>query len=325
MHHYLVTGGAGFIGSNLVAYLTERGEAVRVLDNFSTGRRENLAGLEGKVDIVEGDICVPDDCARAVADVDIVLHQAALPSVPRSVVDPLRTHAANATGTLQLLMAARAARVKRFVYAGSSSAYGNQSAAFKREDQRPRPLSPYAASKLAGEHYVAAFAECYGMETVSLRYFNVFGPRQDPDSPYSAVVPLFIVAALEGHRPTIHGDGGQSRDFTYVENNVWANVLAATGRFDARGQVINVACGVSYSLRDLVEGIGAALGRRIDPVMAPARIGEVRDSRADISCARETLGYEVRVPFQEGLRRTIEWYARRHGEGAGRESAVVPL
>jgi len=316
MAHYLVTGGGGFIGSNIVEHLLAMGESVRVLDNFFTGRRENLEPFRGAIDLIEGDIRSPEDCARAVADVDYVLHQAAVPSVPRSVQDPVLSNDVNVNGTLCLLIAARDARVKRVVFASSSSVYGDQEADWKSEDLLLSPLSPYAANKAAGEYYLRAFSTCYGLETVSLRYFNVFGPRQDPNSPYSAVIPLFIRAMLEGQKPTVHGDGLQSRDFTYVENVARANVLAATAAFPAAGQAYNVACGASFTLLDLIAGINEALGTDIVAEHTAARAGDVRFSKADISRAQRDLGYQVWLPFGEGLRRTIAWYqkeARRAG------------
>lgn len=321
MASYLVTGGAGFIGSNLAEYLVNQGETVRVLDNFSTGRRENLNDWGRRAEILEGDLRNPDDCTRAVNGVDYVLHQAALPSVPRSVADPLASHEVNVTGTLNLLVAARDAGVKRFVYAGSSSSYGDQDTEFKSEDLPVRPLSPYAASKTACEHYVKAFAVCYGMETVSLRYFNVFGPRQDPTSQYSAVIPKFITAVLQGRSPVVYGDGLQSRDFTFVENNVRANVLAATADYEARGQVYNIACGESYSVLQLLDEINAVLGACVKPRHAGPRVGDVRMSKADISRATAELGYRVHVPFREGLRRTIAWYRARTADIARAASA----
>ena len=308
MSNYLVTGGAGFIGSNIVEFLVAQGDSVRVFDNFSTGLRENLAGLLPNIDVLEGDLRNPDDCVRAADGMDYVLHQAAIPSVPRSVSEPLLSHEANVTGTLNLLVAARDAKVRRFVYAASSAAYGNEPGESKSEDQRPSTLSPYGAAKLACEYYLQAFSECYAMETVSLRYFNVFGPRQDPDSPYSAVIPLFIRAVLEGRSPIVHGDGQQARDFTYVENNVRANILAATGDYPARGQVYNIACGGSYSILDLLAAINKLLGTDVAPTFEPARVGDVRLSKADITRAKAELGYDVFVSWEEGLKRTIEWY-----------------
>ncbi len=308
MANFLVTGGGGFIGSNIVAHLVSQGESVRVIDNFATGHRENLTPFLAKIDLIEGDIRKPEDCARAAADMDYILHQAAVPSVPRSVADPVLSHESNATGTLNMLIAARDAGVKRLVYAGSSSAYGDQESDFKVETLIRNPLSPYAAAKAACEHYLRAFHMCYGIETVTLRYFNVFGPRQDPNSPYSAVIPLFVNAVLDAHSPTVHGDGRQARDFTFVENNVRANILAATGSFKACGQVYNIACGTSYSILDLLDEINAVLGTDVQPAFTEARVGDVRLSKADISRARQDLGYEVFVPFREGLAKTIAWY-----------------
>ncbi len=304
---YLVTGGAGFIGSNLVHALLDRGESVRVLDNFSTGRRENLTGVLDRIDLVEGSICDPAAVRRAVDGVDYVLHQAALPSVPRSVENPLESLNVGVMGTAQVLLAARDARVKRVVYAASSSAYGDQQAQFKTETLLPRPLSPYAEAKLSGEHLCAVFTHCYGLETVSLRYFNVFGPRQDPASPYSAVIPRFISAVQRGESPVIYGDGLQTRDFTFVQNNIEANLLAATSSRGS-GRVFNIACGTSFSLLDLLAAINRALGTDVAPCHEPSRVGDVRDSMADISSARDTLGYRVSVPFEEGILRTVEWF-----------------
>jgi nucleoside-diphosphate-sugar epimerase len=304
---YLVTGGGGFIGSNLVKYLCERGESVRVVDNFSTGKRENLAALEQKIELIEGDLRDADTVRRAVTDTDYVLHQAAIPSVQRSVEDPLRSNESNVTGTLILLEACRRAKIRRLVYAASSSVYGDQPSDYKVETMRPNPKSPYAITKLTGEYYCQVYYECYGLETIVLRYFNVFGPNQDPTSEYSAVIPRFITAILNDQQPTIYGDGHQTRDFTYVENNVRANLLAAKAD-KGLGEVINIACGTSYSLLDLLRIINSLTGKQIVPIHAPPRKGDVRHSRADISLARELLGYRVEVPFEEGLRRTIEWY-----------------
>ncbi|MCA9230070.1 MAG: SDR family oxidoreductase [Planctomycetales bacterium] len=304
---YLVTGGAGFIGSHIASALVEQGEEVRVLDNLSTGRIENLAHLDGKVEFLEGDLLDRKAVESAVQEVEVVYHQAALASVPRSVARPMDTHAACVTGTLNVLDASRLAGVRRVVYAGSSSAYGNQPFSSKRETDLPAPLSPYAAAKFAGESYCRAFAATYGLETVVIRYFNVFGPRQDPHSEYSAVIPIFVTAMLAGKRPTIYGDGKQSRDFTYIENVVRGNLAAAVAP-DVSGRVFNVACGSQFTLLDLVAAINQVLGTKIEPQFAEARVGDVRESLADITAARKCLGYEPVVDFTEGLRRSIEYY-----------------
>lgn len=304
---YLVTGGAGFIGSHIVTALVERGDDVRVFDNLSTGKADNLAHLGNRVELVKGDLLDAKQVDQAVAGVDVVFHQAAMASVPRSLAEPTASHAACATGTLHVLDAARRGGVKRVVYAGSSSAYGNQPFIAKRESDLPSPLSPYAAAKLAGEAYCQAFAASYGLETAVIRYFNVFGPRQDPNGEYSAVIPKFVVSMLAGKRPTVFGDGGQSRDFTYVENVVRGN-LAAAAAPQASGRIFNVACGRQYSLVELIESINRVLGTKIEPIFAAARVGDVRDSLADITAARETLAYEPTIDFDEGLRRSIEYY-----------------
>jgi UDP-glucose 4-epimerase len=307
---YLVTGGAGFIGSHIVTALVERGDEVRVLDNLSSGSPKNLAHLGDrlrKVDLVAGDLTDLPVVERAVSGVDVVFHQAAMASVPRSVAEPLASHAACATGTLAVLDAARRTGVKRVVYAASSSAYGNDPHMPKRETDMPAPISPYAAAKLAGEAYCQAFAATYGLETVALRYFNVFGPRQDPNGEYSAVIPKFVAAMLAGKRPTIFGDGQQSRDFVYVADVVAAN-LAAAERAAASGRVFNVATGRQYSLLELIASINGVLGTHVEPHFAVARAGDVKESVADISAAREVLGYEPHVDFDEGLRRSIDYY-----------------
>ncbi|MBI5154495.1 SDR family oxidoreductase [Candidatus Poribacteria bacterium] len=304
---FLVTGGAGFIGGHLAERLLADGHSVCVLDDFSTGRRENVpAGVE----LIEGSLTDPEVCRTAARGAEFVLHEAAIPSVPRSVADPVRSHAANATGTLNLLEACRAGRVRRVVYAASSSAYGNAAAERKDESLCPEPLSPYAVAKLAGEHYLHAYHHVYGLETVSLRYFNVFGPRQDPASDYAAVIPRFITRMLRGERPVIFGDGGHSRDFTYISNNVEANLLACTAA-DAPGRCFNIACGESFSLLDLVGMLNEIMGTEITPVHEPPRAGDVRHSLADITLARECLGYEVLVNFRDGLKRTVDWYRSR--------------
>ncbi len=307
MAFYLVTGGAGFIGSNIVLELLERGERVRILDNFSTGRRENVLPFADDVEIVEGDLRDFPTVQRAVRGVDYVLHQAALPSVQRSIDDPLTTHAVNATGTLNLLLAAREAGVRRIVTASSSSIYGDSPTLPKVETMLPQPKSPYAVSKLTQEQYCLAFTRVYGLEAVCLRYFNVFGPRQDPTSQYSAVIPRFIDALLHGRSPIIHGDGLQSRDFTYVANVVHANLLAATVP-QAAGQVLNIACGERYTLLDLLVELNAILGTAIAPQHTEARVGDVRHSLADITAARQVLGYHPLTTFREGLRLTVTWY-----------------
>ncbi len=308
--NFLVTGGCGFIGSNIVERLVAEGESVRVLDDLSTGKTANIAPYGDKVELVQGDLRDVDVVARAVDGIDVILHQAAMPSVQRSVENPVLSNEVNVGGTVNLLNAAVKAKVKRVVYAASSSAYGNQPVPVKTENLLPMPLSPYAVAKLTCEYYLQAFAECYGLETVSLRYFNVFGPRQDPNSEYSAVIPLFITKCLRGESPTIHGDGKQSRDFTYVSNNVTANLLAA--RADARavsGKVFNVACGRSYTLLELLDEINEILGTDIKPVLGPPRTGDVRHSLADISRATQHMGYKVEVDFKEGMRRTVEAYS----------------
>jgi nucleoside-diphosphate-sugar epimerase len=307
MATYLVTGGAGFIGSNIVEELVRRGEAVRVLDNFSTGRRENITPFLKDIDLIEGDLRHLDTVRQATEGVDYILHHGAVPSVPKSIDNPLDTDEANVRGTLNLLVAARDAGVKRVVYASSSAVYGNTLTLPKTEGMKPAPLSPYAVSKLAGEHYCQVFCQVYGLETVALRYFNVFGPKQDPTSQYAAVIPKFITAMLRGEQPVIHGDGEQSRDFSYVINVVQANLLAATAP-DVEGQVFNIACGQRYNLLELVATINWILDADITPVHTEPRVGDVRHSLADIARAEEMLGYQVEVEFKEGLRRLIAWY-----------------
>jgi UDP-glucose 4-epimerase len=304
---FLVTGGAGFIGSHITTALVERGDEVVVLDNLSTGKRENLSHLGDEVTLIEGCLLDREVVEKALRGVEVVYHQAALASVPRSVKKPLDTHAACTTGTLNVLDAARQAGVRRVVYAGSSSAYGDQPNMSKRETDLPNPLSPYAAAKLAGELYCKSFAATYGLETVAIRYFNVFGPRQDPNSEYSAVIPIFVTKMVRGERPTIYGDGTQSRDFTYIDNVVSGN-LAAADATDAVGRSINVACGTQFTLLHLVAAINEVLGTEIEPSFAAARVGDVRESLADITNARAILDYEPQVDFNEGLRRSIEYY-----------------
>ncbi len=312
---YLVTGGAGFIGSNIVESLLRRGEQVVVLDDFSTGRRDNLesalrARREGEPtpDVIEGDIRDAPTVRRAMRGVTHVLHQAALPSVQRSVEDPMASHQVNATGTLVLLIAARDEGVRRFVYASSSSVYGDTPEMPKRETMTPQPLSPYAVSKLAGEYYCRIFHGLYGLETVSLRYFNVFGPRQDPNSQYAAVVPNFLKAAMAGRPPVVYGDGLQSRDFTYVENAIEANLKGCEAPSSAAGRAYNVACGASATLLDLLHLIGTVTGSATPPVHDQPRPGDVRHSLAAIDEARRHLDYSPRVGLEEGLRRTVDWF-----------------
>ena len=301
----LVTGGGGFIGSNLVDELLARGHEVRVLDNFSTGRRENLEHVVDQVELVEGDLRSYERVHRAVRGCEVVLHQGALPSVPRSVQDPITSNEINVGGTLNVLLTARDEGVRRVVFASSSSAYGDAEGFPRVETQPTTPLAPYAVSKLAAEQYCRVFHEVYGVETVSLRYFNVFGPRQDPNSQYSAVIPKFIATMQTGERPLVHGDGEQSRDFTYVANVVDINLLAMEAP-GAAGQTFNAAIGHSYSLNDLVAAVNGLLGTEIAPVHGDARPGDVERSLADISRARKVLGYEPRVGFEEGLRLTAQ-------------------
>jgi nucleoside-diphosphate-sugar epimerase len=303
---YLVTGGAGFIGSHITEELVRRGEQVRVVDSLITGHRKNLAHLSG-IDFLEGDLADLAIAQRAVQGVDYVLHQAAIPSVPRSVEDPITSNRANIDSTLNVLVAARDARVKRVVYAGSSSAYGNTPTLPKHEAMPTNPLSPYALQKLVGEQYMQMFTALYGLETVTIRYFNVFGPRQDPSSAYSGVISVFAKALLENKAPTIYGDGEQTRDFTYVANVV-DGVLRAVKAPDAAGQVVNVATGSSISLNRLFAAMRDLLGSRLDVAYGAPRHGDVKDSLADITRARTLLGYEPLVPFEAGLKKTIDWY-----------------
>jgi UDP-glucose 4-epimerase len=301
----LVTGGAGFIGSHLVEALARAGRAVRVVDNLSTGHRSNLAHLEGAFEWIEGDLADFEVCRAAVEGVTEVLHQAAIPSVPRSVLEPLQSHASGPTATLNLLEAARLAGVRRFVFAASSSAYGDTDELPKHEEMVPNPLSPYAAAKLAGEHYVRVYARTMGLDGVSLRYFNVFGPRQDPSSPYSGVISLFGRLMAEGRRPLIYGDGSQTRDFTYVGNVVRANLMALKSGRPLEGRALNVGTGRRISLLDLVGAINRSLGTALEPEFLPPRAGDVRDSQASLDLIGEVLGYAPTVDFEEGLRRTL--------------------
>jgi nucleoside-diphosphate-sugar epimerase len=306
---YLVTGGAGFIGSNIVRELLRQGQEVRVLDNFATGKRENILPLikDPKLKLIEGDQRSFHVVRAAVKGVDYILHQGALPSVPRSINDPITSNDVNILGTLNILEAAKEFSVKRIVCASSSSIYGNSESLPKVETMPVNPMSPYALTKYAQERYCQIFYQLYGVETVSLRYFNVFGPNQDPTSQYSAVIPKFIKLIQQDREPIIYGDGTQSRDFTYVENNVWANIQACTAE-KAPGEVINIACGKRYTLLDLVDLINEILGKNIEPRFEPERPGDVKHSLADIQKAKDLLGYEVRVDFREGLEKTIEFF-----------------
>jgi len=304
---YLVTGGAGFIGSNIVAELVKRRETVRVFDDLSTGKKENLTDVLKTIEFVHGDIRNAAALSEAMRGVDVVLHQAALPSVPRSVRDPLSSHEVNATGTLNLLLAAREAGVRRVVNASSSSVYGDSPALPKHEGMATNPLSPYAVSKLAAERYCSVFARLYGMETVSLRYFNVFGPRQDPQSQYAAVIPKFITSMLNKKEPTIFGDGEQSRDFTYVANVVEANLLAATATFEY-GHAVNCSCGQRITLNELVGRINGLVNTSLSARHDEERAGDIKHSLGSIEMAKKLFGYEASVSFDEGLKKTISWY-----------------
>ena len=306
---YLVTGGAGFIGSHLVEHLIDVGEEVVVLDDLSTGREQNMAPFMGRVEFIKGTILDPAVCARATRGVDYVLHQAAIPSVPRSVADPVGTHEANATGTLNMLIAARDAKVKRFVYAASSSAYGDTTELPKHEAIVPKPLSPYAVQKYAGECYCRAFYVNYGLATIALRYFNIFGPRQDPNSLYAAVIPKFITSAVNEEPPIIFGDGDQTRDFTNVKNAVHANMLAIGAPENALGEVYNVGCGSRITVNQLWQRIKDAVGATVDATYQPGRPGDIRDSLASLARAKQMLGYQPVVDFDTGLAETIAFFA----------------
>ena len=305
---FVVTGGGGFIGSHIVRALLDRGDSVRVIDDFSTGKRENLAEIEADIDLHVIDIRNLDALHPVFAGADYVLHQGAIPSVPRSVQDPISSHEANCTGTLNVLIAARDAGVKRVVQASSSSIYGSNPALPKVETMRPMPISPYAATKLTQEAYASAFYGSFGLETVSLRYFNVFGPRQDPKSQYAAVIPIFCTKLLANEAPTIYGDGEQTRDFTYVANVVQANIKAAEAT-DGAGGAFNIACGQRLSLNDLLARLCAIMGVDIEPIYEPERVGDVKHSLADISAAQAAFGYDPSVDFDEGLRRTAEFFS----------------
>ena len=311
----LVTGGAGFIGSSIVRALLARGDRVRVVDNFFSGKRENLAEVSKDVELVEGDVRDDATLAKVLDGIELVFHEAAIPSVPRSMVEPIQSNEANATATLKLLYQAKQSGVRRVVYAASSSAYGDTPTLPKIETMRPAPLSPYAVSKLAGEHYCQVFANAYGLETVCLRYFNVFGARQDPKSEDAAVIPRFVTAALSGEGVTIYGDGEQSRDFCYIDNTVEANLAAGSAPADkASGGVFNVACGAATTLNEVVKLIAEITGKPLKAAYAPGRVGDVKHSLADIEQARTRLGYKGAIDFREGLTRTIAWYAAKAGK-----------
>jgi UDP-glucose 4-epimerase len=309
MASYLITGVAGFIGSALARAVLAQGDHVRGIDNFSTGKRENLAEIAGQIDFHEADLLDLDAMQKACRGMDYILHQAAIPSVPKSVRDPIGSNRANVDGTLNLLVAARDAKVKRVVYAASSSAYGDTPTLPKREDMTPNPISPYAVAKLAGEHYMISFYRCYGLETVCLRYFNIFGPRQDPSSPYSGVLAKFTTQMLQGEQPTIFGDGSQSRDFTYIDNAVSANLLACTApAAEVAGRVFNVATGHRVDLNETCRVLKQITRYQGEVKYGPEREGDIKHSLADLSLTEKHLGYKPRVDFEEGLRRTVEWY-----------------
>jgi len=319
---YLITGGAGFIGSNIAEELLNRGHQVRVLDNFSTGRRENLSEFIDSIELIEGDLRNYHNVREAVEEMDFVLHQGALPSVPRSVSDPISTNEVNVTGTLNVLYAARDAGVRRVVMASSSSVYGDSPTLPKHEGMPLQPLSPYAVSKLAGEKYCQVFANIYGLHTVALRYFNVFGPRQNPDSQYSAVIPKFIKAILQDESPVIYGDGEQSRDFTYITNTIEANILA-TEVDCPPGVVMNCAVHERTNLNELVEMINKILGKNIEAIRVEPRPGDIKHSFADIERLKKTLGYQPKVLFEEGLRKTIDWYQKQFVPEESKEHSTV--
>ncbi len=313
----LVTGCAGFIGSTIVEALLLRGEHVRGLDNFETGNRENMAGFLEQIEFMECDLRNAAAAAAACKGIDFIYHTAALPSVPRSVMDPRTSHDANIEGTFNLLEGARAASVRRIVYSASSSAYGDQPGFPRRENMVPMPISPYAVQKLLGEVYLQSYWQVYGLETVSLRYFNIFGPRQDPSSPYSGVMARFILQMLRGEQPTIYGDGEQGRDFTYVDNVVAANIAAMHAPADkVAGRVFNIACGERHTLNETYRVLAQLLNFNQEPAYGPPRAGDVRDSHADISAAREAFDYHPAVGFEEGLRRTIAWYKQQYAAPA---------
>ena len=307
MEKFLVTGGAGFIGSNICKELISQGCFVRVVDNLLTGKKSNLASIIDKVDFIQADMGDAEVAQSAMKDIDVVLHQGALPSVPRSVDEPAATHRHCVDATFTLLLAARDAGIKRFVYAASSSAYGDTPTLPKVETMTPMPLSPYAAAKLVGEYYCSVFYQVFGLETISLRYFNVFGPHQDPASQYAAAIPAFVTAILKNEPPTVYGDGEQSRDFTYIDNVVEANLLAARAK-KTKGEVINIACGEAVTVNAIIALINELLGRNIKPTYTDPRLGDVKHSLADITLAQKLIGYKTKVPFKQGLQLAIDWY-----------------
>jgi len=307
MNRFLVTGGAGFIGSNITAKLVSQGCFVRVIDNLLTGKKSNLADIIDNIEFIEADMGDEKIARPATKDIDVVLHQGALPSVPRSVDDPAETHRHCLDATFTLLLAARDAGVKRFVYASSSSAYGDTPTLPKVETMPPRPLSPYAVGKLAGEYYCSVFYEVFGLETISLRYFNVFGPHQDPTSQYAAAIPAFVTAILKDQQPTVFGDGRQTRDFTYVDNVVEANLLAAKAEHTT-GQVLNIACGQAVTVNETIDVINATVGKNIKPLYTDPRPGDIKHSLADITLAEKLLGFKPTIPFKQGLQKAIDWY-----------------
>ena len=307
MERFLVTGGAGFIGSNICKKLVSQGCFVRVVDNLLTGKKSNLADIIDKIEFIQADMGDEDVARSAMKDIDFCLHQGALPSVPRSVDNPAATHRHCLNATFTLLLAARDAGIKRFVYASSSSAYGDTPTLPKIETMQPQPLSPYAAAKLAGEYYAKVFYEVFGLETISLRYFNVFGPHQDPTSQYAAVIPAFVTAILKDEQPTVYGDGKQSRDFTYVDNVIEANLLAAKAKKTC-GEVINIACGQAVTVNETIDTINGLVGKNIKPIYTDPRPGDVKHSLADITLAEKLIGFKPKVSFREGLQKAIGWY-----------------
>jgi len=309
MEKFLVTGGAGFIGSNICRKLVSQGRFVRVVDNLLTGKKSNLASILDKIDFMEADMGDERVARSAMKDIDVVLHEGALPSVPRSVDDPAATHRHCVDATFTLLLAARDARVKRFVYASSSSAYGDTPTLPKVETMMPAPLSPYAAAKLVGEYYCSVFYKVYGLQTISLRYFNVFGPNQDPTSQYAAAIPAFVTSILKDKPPTIYGDGEQSRDFTYVDSVVDANLLAARAK-KTKGEVINIACGEAVTVNEIIDMINEILGKTVKPIYTAPRPGDVKHSLADITLAKKLIGFTPKISFRQGLEKAIDWYRK---------------